>query len=127
MLMNPYADHFERLVTFYGVHVEYKPGSGRAWRKTKRMRIPLIKTAVTYALALHELGHLVGPQGTHRITKELEAWEWARANAMEWTKPMASKAHDCLMTYKAWAIRRGDHVRFDAADFTTRLQNLYIK
>lgn len=87
--------------------VEKGRGSGRAWRKKRLVHIPPILSAVTYAVALHELGHVLGPRGTARVERELLAWEWAREVALEWDARHAATAHDRLVGYARWARRRG--------------------
>jgi hypothetical protein len=53
----------------------------------------------TYAVALHEIGHLAAPSGFVRsdrtagninlmLTEEQAAWEWAQHYALIWTAPM---------------------------------------
>jgi hypothetical protein len=66
----------------------------------------------SYAVALHELGHLAAPLGVirhvmagdrgnlHRI-EEAAAWEWARHYALEWTPTMESVATWAESTYAA--------------------------
>lgn len=74
----------------------------------------LIGDETTYAVALHEIGHLVSPSGAVRqhvaakdarersnlmIFEEEAAWAWARHNALEWTPLMESVASYALGTY----------------------------
>lgn len=94
-----YAEHIDSLLSANGISVEWKAGSGRSWRKDKRVRLSPVKTAVTYAVALHEIGHVVGHSSGLRIDKEAQAWEWAEMNAMEWTEPMIVKAARCIASY----------------------------
>src|SRR5262245_46798119 len=46
-----------------------------------------VRGQVTYAIALHELGHALARQVNHPddIVRERGAWEWARDNAIVWT------------------------------------------
>lgn len=103
-----YATHIQSLAQAHGVSIEIaRPGyAGRAWRKAKKVKIAEVKTAVTYALALHELGHVLGKQSGNRLHKEWQAWEWAMANAEEWTEPMARKMQRGLVSYLCWCQRR---------------------
>ena len=76
-----------------------------------------------YAVALHELGHLLDPQGvqlsqdqmmgvklglTHDpedtlavYSEELAAWDWARRHAQRWTPEMEYRAQEGLSSYRA--------------------------
>jgi hypothetical protein len=102
-----YQQHIDSLASEHGVEVAYSSNaSGRAWRRTRRVRTPEIKSAVTYALALHEFGHVVGYQRGLRIDLEAQAWRWAEANAIEWTEPMIRKAGRCIASYLKACERR---------------------
>lgn len=90
-----------------GITVErMKTCRGRAWRKSRKVRIPEVKSAITYALALHELGHVIGRQSGRRLDQDVQAWEWARRAALEWRKPMKRYAAKCIASYLKWCQRR---------------------
>jgi hypothetical protein len=98
--------HIEQLAADNGVTVDWRDiTNARAWRKSKRVRIQPIKSVVTYAVALHELGHVVGVQRGVRIDKETQAWEWAKANALVWNKRMKQTASKLLRSYVNWSRR----------------------
>jgi hypothetical protein len=92
--------------------------------------IPIITDEATYAAAMHELGHCLHPTGrvnefegsktmrrTHdvatlrdmrlQLLEETSAWEWARANAIEWTETMQHVQDVALETYKRFARQLG--------------------
>ena len=95
-----------------------------------------------YATALHELGHFLDPQqlpnldqdinahmlkqnfmfSDNRITSELGAWQWARANALVWNKEMDTLRNDCLLSYasvarwRQFGITSREHGRFLVLD-----------
>jgi hypothetical protein len=95
-----YSQHIESLASLHAVSIEFKEGyKGRSWRKRRHIKISPVRAAVTYAIALHELGHVVGTQSGRRIDKEVQAWEWAESNALEWTEPMIVKAARCVAWY----------------------------
>jgi len=72
-----------------------------------------ITDETTYAVALHELGHLIAPGGAVRdsstrgnlgltLHEEEAAWAWARYIALEWTPVMEQcVAAWALSTYQA--------------------------
>jgi len=102
-----YAEHIDSLIAQHGITVDWRPGtSARAWRKTRRVRIEPIAGASTYATALHEIGHVVGPNGGRRLDKEAQAWRWAEANAVEWTDGMARLAARSIQSYLEWCERK---------------------
>lgn len=71
----------------------------------RHMNIKEVKTGITYAVALHEVGHIVGKRGKFRLEEEQFAWEWAKANALEWTDVTQKKMDKCLDSYERWAKR----------------------
>jgi len=80
-----------------------------------RLRVALVSTIIdetTYAVALHEMGHLASPTGVlrHASTGDLgnlmraeedAAWTWARHYALEWTPVMDAVARWAEATYAA--------------------------
>jgi len=74
-----------------------------------------ITERLTYAIALHELGHLIAPSGALRVAgvsgnldnlrrdEEDAAWAWARQHALEWTADMDALAQWAEGTYRAAA------------------------
>ncbi len=102
-----YADHVNALLSQHGIAVEWRERTkARAWRKSRRVRLEPVRGASTYATALHEIGHVVGPQSGPRLNKEAQAWRWAEQNAMEWTEGMKRLASRCIESYLAWCERK---------------------
>lgn len=101
-----YAEHIARICKIEDIDVSPHSRGGRAWRKERRIKIRPVKSAVTYAIALHEIGHILGPRQTGtRLCKEVGAWEWARANARVWTDAMDATMRKALLSYLKWAER----------------------
>lgn len=61
---------------------------------------------MTYAIALHEIGHVLGEQRGRRVEKEVQAWDWAKAHAIIWTPRMEQTKRGCLQSYIRWAERK---------------------
>ena len=63
-----------------------------------------IRSAISYATALHEIGHMLGrhQRSRNRVVRERWAWEWARRNALCWRPTMEKTAATSL----AWYARR---------------------
>lgn len=80
-----------------------------------------ITDETSYAVALHELGHCIAPNGSlpteheqartperHlaiQMVEEEAAWEWAEHHALEWTDLMESVRQWSIGTYKAGTAR----------------------
>jgi hypothetical protein len=78
------------------------------------MRVVLcapVSERMTYAVALHEIGHVVAPLGSLvggvagdranlRRDEEDAAWAWARHHALEWTPDMDAVARWAEATYR---------------------------
>jgi hypothetical protein len=66
--------------------------------------LPPVRSAVSYAVALHEIGHIKGrnQKSRNEIVRERAAWQWARDNALVWTPEMERRAAEAL----AWVEAR---------------------
>ena len=73
---------------------------GWAYRETKEIFIRPIKSTISYAIALHEIGHVLGKyQYRSEIYNEAYAWLWAQENALEWSELCQKTLKTCLKTY----------------------------
>jgi hypothetical protein len=121
-MVEDYKAHIEQLCRDNQIELELKPGyGGRAWRYRRKMaralglngkiKISPVKTHLTYAVALHEVGHILGTQGKHRIDRELNAWLWAMEHALIWTDVMEARKKRSLERYISWSIRRNGVIK----------------
>lgn len=62
-----------------------------AVRASRSVRIPRIIPGETgrYAIALHEIGHVVGPYRRGRLSREIAAWRWAIEHSDRWSRAMS--------------------------------------
>ncbi len=76
-------------------------GGGRAWTKVKLIQINPIRGPVSYFLALHEIGHLIGEgRSAPKLEMEANAWMWALENSMRPpTKSVRAKIRRSLHSY----------------------------
>jgi hypothetical protein len=67
-----------------------RPTEAWADREHETIGIAPIKSAVSYATALHEIGHIIGRFQLSRdsMVRERWAWRWAQVNALIWTPRM---------------------------------------
>ena len=65
--------------------------------------LPHIRSPISYATALHEIGHHYGrhQRSRNQMVRERWAWEWARHNALCWTPAMERDAIKSLAWYAA--------------------------
>lgn len=103
--------HVEELCEQHGIEIAGASRRGRAtrWRGGRRqISIPEIRGQVSYFVALHEIGHLVGPgRSAPRLEAEANAWLWALANAaVEPTPATRRSISRRLHGYLAWAQNR---------------------
>lgn len=74
-------------------------------RGNRTIKAPPIKSAISYACALHEIGHILsGNFGASLFVFEASAWKWARGAALCWTPAMARSARRSLQSYLDWAL-----------------------
>ena len=92
--------HFRALCKKHEVKVRlYKPElfpedgppskglNGCSDRENRIVYIPKIRSRVSYAIAMHELGHVIGPwQSSTVLIREAGAWKWVRDNVLTWGK-----------------------------------------
>jgi hypothetical protein len=95
-----------------GIRVLPHSRGGRASKEARIIAIRPVKSAITYAVALHELGHVLGPwQSQPRLYAEAGAWKWAKEVAGVWTPSMEAKMSKSLHSYVLWAERRAPRVK----------------
>ena len=106
--------HISGLCAAHGIEREHGSRSGRAFQRgrgparTLHIRIPPINGQVTYLVALHEIGHLVGPgRSATRLEKEAAAWRWAIGQSIvPPTDATRRKIGRRLRSYVHWAEQR---------------------
>lgn len=104
------AAHVARLCGDLGIAVVPHSSGGRADRRRRTIAIRPVRSARTYAVALHEIGHVVGPwQSRQRLYAEAGAWFWAREHALEWSEQVSKTCARCLQSYLDHA--RAKHAR----------------
>lgn len=77
--------HVDRLAAEHDVAVMRRDSGGKADTDQRRIAIRPVRSEVTYAVALHELGHILAEGGRGRFWMDLDAevcaWVWALRNA----------------------------------------------
>jgi hypothetical protein len=105
--------HVDELCELHGI-LRLNGSRGRAevhrrnGTRTTAIRIPPVRGQVTYFVALHEIGHLIGPgrSGT-RLEKEAAAWRWALYEALvQPTDACRRRLGERLRSYVTWAELR---------------------
>lgn len=117
------AQHARDLATAFRIELRLDPArkpheaSALTVREKSSVLCHPIVDESTYAVVLHELGHLLGPGGQvpvaeklrapsvvafHRLTLHEEecAWAWAHHNALLWTPLMTSVEEFALNNYR---------------------------
>ena len=103
--------HVEHLCAEHGIELSGASARGRAirWRGGRlAISIPPIRGQVSYFIALHEIGHLVGAgRSAPRLEAEANAWLWAlEHSAVEPTQATRRSIVRRLEGYLAWARNR---------------------
>jgi hypothetical protein len=104
------AERLERhaceLAAAHGVELAYR-GRGLAYRRRRRITVPPIRGRMSYLVALHELGHVLGPNPRLRLEQEVAAWQWALAHAIVEPTPANYRSIlRALESYRRRAERR---------------------
>lgn len=89
------------------VLVRVRHRDGRVERRLE-IRVPPVRGQVSYFVALHEIGHLVGDgRSGRRLEKEAAAWRFALDEALvEPTDATRRRLGRRLRSYVIWAERR---------------------
>ncbi|CAN5437131.1 hypothetical protein BH20ACT15_BH20ACT15_01200 [soil metagenome] len=103
--------HIEQLCAEHGIELTGSSARGRAirWRGGRlEISIPPIRGQVSYFIALHEIGHLVGRgRSAPRLEAEANAWLWALERAaVEPTDATLRSISKRLDGYLQWARNR---------------------
>lgn len=99
------AEHVAVLAAENDVEIVHR-GRGIAYRKKRLVTIPEVRGRSTYYTALHELGHVVGPNPRRRLDQEMAAWRWAIDHAIVAPTPgVVRTIVGCLQSYRARAER----------------------
>ena len=103
--------HVRELCEEYGIEIAGASRRGRAIRYVGGdlvIAIPEIRGQVSYLVALHEIGHLIGPgRSAPRLEAEANAWVWAlRATTVEPTEASLRSIGRRLDGYLQWALNR---------------------
>lgn len=98
--------HARELAAAHGVELVHR-GRGLAYRRLRRITVPPIRGRMSYLVALHELGHVLGPNPRLRLEQEVAAWQWALAHAIVEPTPANYRSIlRALESYRRRAERR---------------------
>lgn len=102
------AEHVQQITETHDISVSDHSRGGRAWRRESRVAFRPVKSVRTYAVAMHELGHILGSrQGGRRLEAEAGAWRWAVNNRLKLSPAQAEGWDDImsghLQSYVRWA------------------------
>lgn len=111
-----YAKHVAKIAKANGVKLVFVESIDDCYGyiDSRTAHILAVTDEITYAIAMHELGHILGPmQGYHdreatpfnprRETfsdGEIGAWLWAKANTEYWLVGMQGVMQACLDSYQ---------------------------
>lgn len=104
--------HVRQLCSEHNISIRLRENYPRASAsaKLRMIWIPEVRSPITYAKALHEIGHVVcrhtNDLERNILTREGEAWVWARDNALVWTDTMQDRACRWATTYVKGMERR---------------------
>jgi hypothetical protein len=97
-------EHVERIISDHGIVFQptkyIRQSRCLPWSGGARpvVQFPPVRSHLTYATALHELGHVLGWGVNYPddLVRERDAWFWARLDAIVWTTAMERFAAACL-------------------------------
>jgi hypothetical protein len=115
-----YADPVAELCREHDVIIrERRSAGGRATPSLRMISIGAVSGVVSYYVALHEIGHVIGRgRSAPKLECEANAWQWAIDHAAVTPSPaVRNKIVRCLGSYHARHVRmsRSRYVRFPPA------------
>ena len=92
--------HVRQLCEANRIAINYDRHASASYRE-REIWIRAVRSPRAYAVALHEIGHILGRYQLSRATlvRERHAWDWARRNGLRWTPEMRRHADRCLEHY----------------------------
>jgi hypothetical protein len=106
------AAHIDRLAAEHDVAVTWRDSGGKAHTDQHRIAIRPVRSEVTYAVALHELGHILAEGGQGLFWMDLDAescaWEWALRNADTVGPRFRVTVKRGLQSHYDWVLRKRD-------------------
>lgn len=104
-----YAKHVAKLAKANRVKVVFVSDfyDCAGWIAERKVYILPVIDERTYAIAMHELGHVLGPMQAYHsgigkgtfADAEIGAWLWAKANTQFWMTGMQKTLKKCLQSY----------------------------
>lgn len=104
-----YHEHVSQLLKLHGLKVQWLPKGANILEvvvdQDKVLHLLPVVNARTYAIAMHEIGHVVS-RTLHQpsLWKEAAAWAWAKTHALRWTASMQTAMRVGLRSYVVRAL-----------------------
>jgi hypothetical protein len=106
------AVHIDQLAAEHDVAVTWRDSGSNAYTDQRRIAIRPVRSEVTYAVALHELGHILAEGGRGRFWMDLDAevcaWEWALRNADTVGPRFRAAVRRGLQSHYDWMLCKRD-------------------
>lgn len=104
------AAHVRKLCRQHGIRLQFDDKSPeKAFFVERRVQTKTVRSKASYAVALHEIGHLVSKTASRpSLFQEGAAWQWARTEALCWTPSMTRAMLKSLGGYAHAGISDND-------------------
>lgn len=105
-----FAAHIDALCEVNRIKIEFADKDEFAVVDDRTIRIRPVRGDLSYASAMHEIGHILGRwKNRPTMIEETGAWLWAEKNAISWTDPMRELVARSLKSYHS-TRRAGEHL-----------------
>jgi hypothetical protein len=109
MTLGNMREHVIALIKRHDIYANWvgRPDRAQAVHEFEEIWIAPIYSEISYATALHEIGHILGRYQTSHsmLVRERWAWQWARRNALMWTQTMERSAATGMARYALHAAK----------------------
>jgi hypothetical protein len=104
------GQHILDLCAEHKIYISWcpRPSQASGSLDDRAIDIAPTKSPISYACALHEIGHVLDrhQKSNDFMVCERGAWRWAKANALAWTPAMDRLVAKCLAGHAAGELRR---------------------
>ena len=101
--VNPLRNHILQLCKTNGIRIKYTKNPNNISHEIGKKLIQIfpINGVISYSAALHEIGHVLKNvnDDPFDFDNEIEAWKWAKYNALTWNSKMQKSMVKSLYTH----------------------------
>lgn len=100
---NIFKNHIYQICDKHRIKILYTTNKNNICHHINKKTIEIchVKNEISYSWALHEIGHVLNNlnDDPFDFDNEIQAWKWAKSNALTWNPKMQKDMVESLYTY----------------------------